>query len=76
MMPGGGAPELWRRLRETQSPATGRMIFFTGGATTTEASAFLAAQEQPILGKPLDLRALFEAARLLKDTVDAQAATR
>lgn len=76
MMPGGGAPELWNRLREIRSPATGRMIFFTGGATTTEASAFLAAQEQPVLEKPLDLAALFDAARLLKDAVDARAATR
>ncbi len=58
MMPDGGAIVLHAWLEEHHPALLGRMIFLTGGASSTEAREFLNAQQKPVLKKPFTLREL------------------
>jgi CheY-like chemotaxis protein len=58
MMPDGGGERLYRELAAVAPAAAKRVAFLTGGATNDAARAFLAAQPQPVLEKPLDVGAL------------------
>jgi DNA-binding response OmpR family regulator len=55
MMPGGNGSDLYATLL-TEAPAlAARMFFMTGGATTPETMAFVAAHKADVVMKPLDL---------------------
>lgn len=58
MMPAGGGERLYEALRARDPAKAGRVVFFTGGAVTEAARAFLLHQPQPVLLKPLDLEQL------------------
>jgi signal transduction histidine kinase/CheY-like chemotaxis protein len=58
MMPGGGGERLYRTLLSRAPEMAQRVVFFTGGAVTEAARAFLLQQPQPVLLKPLDLEQL------------------
>ncbi len=58
MMPSGGGEWLYRTLLGRAPALAERVIFFSGGAVSDGARAFLLSQPQPVLMKPLDLRAL------------------
>jgi signal transduction histidine kinase/ActR/RegA family two-component response regulator len=71
MMPGGGAERLAAALDRAAPGAAARLVFFTGGATTASAQAFLAAERRPVLAKPLDLAELARIAEALAPAGEA-----
>jgi len=76
MMPGGNAPDVHAALLR-EAPALARhMLFMTGGATTPETIAFVAANAARIVSKPLDLRELRARIAELLAELDAEAASR
>jgi signal transduction histidine kinase/ActR/RegA family two-component response regulator len=58
MMPDGGAIVLHAWLEKHHPDLLGRMIFLTGGASSTEAREFLNAKQKAVLKKPFTLREL------------------
>jgi CheY-like chemotaxis protein len=74
MMPGGNAPEVYAALKREAPPLAERMLFMTGGATTPEAIAFVAAHAARVVTKPLDLRELRRRIGLLLAELDAERA--
>jgi CheY-like chemotaxis protein len=58
MMPGGNGDELHAVLAREAPEMAERMLFMTGGATTPEARAFVAAHAARVVTKPLDLATL------------------
>jgi DNA-binding NtrC family response regulator len=55
MMPGGNAPDFYEALLKEAPALAERILFMTGGATTPETVAFVAAQSWRLITKPLDL---------------------
>jgi CheY-like chemotaxis protein len=58
MMPGGGGERVYRTLEASAPAMARRVVFVTGGTTTSAARRFLDEQPQPVLEKPLDLGTL------------------
>ena len=58
MMPDGGADEWLRRCRATGSPLESRTVIITGGATTPQDEALVAANADRVLYKPFTLAQL------------------
>jgi signal transduction histidine kinase/CheY-like chemotaxis protein len=65
MMPAGGGERLYKSLLSRAPAMARRVVFFTGGAVTEAARAFLLQQPQPVLFKPLDLDQLARVAERL-----------
>jgi CheY-like chemotaxis protein len=74
MMPGGNAPEVHAALLKEAPVLAAHMLFMTGGATTPEAIAFVAANAARIVSKPLDLRELRRRIGLMLAELDADQA--
>jgi signal transduction histidine kinase len=55
MMPEGGGIRFWEEVATQAPDQTGRVVFLTGGAASSQARAFLDRQSQPVLEKPIDL---------------------
>jgi CheY-like chemotaxis protein len=55
MMPVMNGRQMYERLLESSPAEAARIVFMTGGATTPETSAFLAALPNVLLTKPFDL---------------------
>jgi DNA-binding NarL/FixJ family response regulator len=66
MMPDGGAERLYTTLLGRAPALARRVVFFTGGAVTDGARAFLQNQPQPILYKPLDVEKLTKIAEQVR----------
>jgi DNA-binding response OmpR family regulator len=75
MMPGGNAPDVHAALLKEAPSLAQRMLFMTGGATTPEAIAFVAANAPRIVSKPLDLRELRRRIGLLLAELDGDHAS-
>ncbi|BDG03788.1 hybrid sensor histidine kinase/response regulator [Anaeromyxobacter oryzae] len=58
VMPDGGGERFWAEVSRSAPELARRVVFMTGGAATPAARAFLAAQPQPVLEKPIDLAAV------------------
>jgi PAS domain S-box-containing protein len=61
-MPYLSRPELFEQVKAKAPAMTSRFVFITGGVTTPEAAAFLAAVPNPTLEKPFDTAMVLELA--------------
>ena len=60
MMPGMNGDALYAKLLREAPAQAERMIFVTGGGTTTETRAFISAMSGRVVGKPITLAALMK----------------
>jgi DNA-binding response OmpR family regulator len=58
MMPGGNAPDVYAALLREAPELVDQILFMTGGATTAETMAFVAAHSAQVVTKPIDLAEL------------------
>jgi CheY-like chemotaxis protein len=63
VMPGLSGPQLYEAVRQRHPSLVERFVFLTGGAVHEKSCAFLSSIENPVVGKPFELRAIRDLVR-------------